>query len=138
MSELLVPVSGVYLTDRRLALGEALVGEPPDLTIAPSIDAIKALPALIVEPSNGWLDGSTESGPGRVLRYQVEARIVVNAQEPIGALGDLESVVELVLARIPAAWRFDRGDGPIRVQASGGEITAITARLYLSTRYSIT
>ena len=50
----------------------------------------------------------------------------------------ISTMRELVLARIPAAWRFDRGDGPIRVQASGGEITAITARLYLSTRYSIT
>jgi hypothetical protein len=137
VSELLAPVSGVYLTDRRLALGEALAGEPPDLTLAPSIDGIKALPALIIEPANAWLDGATDSGPGRVVRYQIEARVIVNAQEPIGALGDLESVVELVLERIPLAWRFDRGDAPVRVQASGGELTAIAARLYLSTRYSI-
>jgi hypothetical protein len=126
-----------YLTDRREQLVEALAGE--DFTRAPNTDAIKALPALVVEPSRAsWLDGSVDSGPGRVVRYSIEVLVVVNAQEPIGALTDLEDHVELVLGRLPKEWRFDRAEAPVPERTSGGEITATRSTLTLSTRYSIT
>lgn len=120
----------------RSALVEALVGD--EFTSAPSLDAIKALPALLVEPANQWLDGTTESGPGRVVRYDVECRVVVNNQEPIGGLADIEDHVELVLGRLPRSWRFVRAEAPVRVQASGGELVALSSLLILSMRYSIT
>lgn len=127
------------LGDYRLALATTLAGEPADLTTAPSLDAIKALPAVIVEPAAaGWLDGQSDSGPGRIARLTVTALVVVNAQEPIGALADLESTIERVLGRLPPSWRFDRAEGPQRVQASGGEITAILAPLSFSMRYAVT
>jgi hypothetical protein len=115
---------------------EALAGE--DFTTAPTFDAIKALPALLVEPANQWLDGTSESGPGRVVRYDVECRVVVNNPEPIGGLADLEDHVELVLGRLPRSWRFTRAEAPVRVQASGGELVALSSLLILSMRYSIT
>lgn len=128
----------VTLTDSRRALATALAGDPADLTVAPSPDAIKALPAVIVEPAPAsWLDGSTDSGPGRTVRLGVRVRVVVNAQEPIGALDDLEGVVERVCGRVPGPWRIDRAEGPQRVAARGGELTALSADLSLSTRYSI-
>ena len=126
------------LTDERRLLVEALIGEPADITAAPTIEAIKALPAIVVEPAPAsWIDASTDSGPGRMIRYGIRIRLVVNAQEPIGALDDLEELAELVLERVPPAWRIDRAEGPQRVAASGGEITALEAGLDLSMRYSI-
>jgi hypothetical protein len=126
-----------YLGDERAKLIEALAGE--DFTRAPNTDAIKALPALVVEPSRAsWLDGAVESGPGRVVRYSIEALVIVNAQEPIGALDDLEDHVELVLGRLPKSWRFDRAEAPVPERTTGGEITAIRSTLTLSMRYSIT
>jgi hypothetical protein len=126
------------LTDARLALAETLAGEPADLTTGPSLDALKALPAVIVEPAPAsWIDASSDSGPGRMVRYGVVAHVVVNAQEPIGALADLEDCVERVLERVPPGWRIDRAEGPQRVNASGGELTALRATLMFSTRYSI-
>ena len=81
------PTTTTTLTDERLALADALAGEPADMTTAPHINAIKALPAVVVEPSPAvWIDASTDSGPGRVVRYGVNVLVVVNAQEPIGAL----------------------------------------------------
>ena len=131
------PVSTI--SAERLGLADALAGEPADLTTAPNLDAIKALPAVIVEPAPAsWIDGSTDAGPGRVVRYGVVAHVVVNAQEPIGALVDLEDFVERVLERVPPAWRIDRAEGPQRVSARGGEITALRATVMLSTRYGIT
>ena len=125
------------ITEYRHALEVALIG-PADFTIAPNLDAIKALPALVVEPSIAqWLDGSSDQGPGRVIRYGVTCSVVVNAQEPIGALDDLEAAVERVLERIPRHWRFDRAEGPRRAAARGGEITALVAPVSLSMRYSI-
>jgi hypothetical protein len=126
------------LTTERTALATALAGDPADLTTAPSLDAIKALPAVIVEPAPAsWIDGSSDSGPGRIVRYGVVAHVVVEAQEPIGALVDLEDVTERVLERVPRAWRIDRAEGPQRVAASGGELTALRGTLMLSMRYSI-
>ena len=124
------------LRENRAELVAALAGE--DFTTAPTLDAIKALPALLVEPANQWLDGTTDSGPGRVVRYDVECRVVVNNPEPIGGLADLEDHVELVLGRIPRSWRFVRAEAPVRVQASGGELVALSSLLFLSMRYSIT
>ena len=127
------------LTEERTALATALVGWPADLTTAPNVDAVKALPAVIVEPAAAsWIDASSDSGPGRMIRYGVTVHVVVNAQEPIGALADLEDFVERVLERVPPAWRIDRAEGPVRVSASGGELTALSAALSLSMRYSIT
>lgn len=127
------------LTEQRKLLADALVGDPPDLTTAPNVDAIKALPAVVVEPASAsWIDASTDSGPGRMIRYGVTAHVVVNAQEPIGALDDLEEIVELVLERVPPHWRIDRAEGPQRIAASGGELTALSAALSFSMRYSIT
>jgi hypothetical protein len=126
-----------YLGDQRATLIEALTGE--DFTTAPNTDAIKALPAIVVEPSRAsWLDGSVESGPGRVVRYSIEALVVVNAQEPIGALVDLEDHVELVLERLPKEWRFDRAEAPVSERTRNGEINALRSTLTLSMRYSIT
>lgn len=124
------------LGDARAKLVEAITGA--EFTEAPSLDAIKALPALVVGPSTAWLDGSTDSGPGRNVRYAIEARVIVNAQEPIGALVDLENLVELVLERLPGEWRFDRAEQPTRESARGGELTALASVLVVSTRYSIT
>ena len=127
------------LTDQRLALADALAGDPADMTTAPNLDAIKALPAVVVEPSPAlWLDGSSDQGPGRVVRYGVTVHVVVNAQEPIGALIDSEDFVERVLERIPPAWRFDRAEGPVRRSARGGELSVLSAAVQLSMRYSIT
>ena len=133
-------VGGVtFLGDARAELAAALAGEPADLTSAPSLDAIKALPAIIAAPAPAsWLDGASDSGPGRMARLTLVVSVVVNAQEPIGALDDLELCVERVLDRIPREWRFDRGEGPQRVTASGGELVALAAALSLSTRFSIT
>lgn len=126
------------ITEERLGLAAALVGEPADLTSAPNVDAIKALPAIVVEPAAAsWIDASSDSGPGRMIRYGVTAHVIVNAQEPIGALADLEDFVERVLERVPPSWRIDRAEGPVRVAASGGEITALSAALSFSMRYSI-
>jgi hypothetical protein len=126
------------LSDERRALVEALAGDPADFTTAPNLDAVKALPALVVEPAPAsWIDGASESGPGRMVRATLSVHVVVNGQEPIGALGDLEECVERVLTRIPRSWRFDRAEGPQRVAASGGELTALSAALSLSMRYSI-
>jgi hypothetical protein len=126
-----------YLSEEREKLVAELAGA--DFTTAPSVDAIKALPALVVEPSRAsWIDGAVESGPGRVARYSLEALVVVNAQEPIGALADLEDHVELVLDRLPKAWRFDRAEAPVPERTIGGEIQAIRSTLTLSMRYSIT
>jgi hypothetical protein len=128
----------VTLSADRAALATVLAGDPPDLTVAPSFDGVKALPAVIVEPDPAiWLDGSTDSGPGRIVRYAVTVRVIVNAQEPIGALVDLEEIVERVLGRVPPAWRIDRATGPQRIAARGGELTASTSAISLSTRYSI-
>jgi hypothetical protein len=127
------------LSEERVKLATALAGDPADLTTAPNLDAIKALPAVIVEPSPAsWIDASSDSGPGRVVRYGVVAHVVVNAQEPIGALVDLEDHVERVLERVPPTWRIDRAEGPQRVNASGGELTALRSTLMFSMRYSIT
>lgn len=127
------------ISDERLALAAALAGEPADLTTGPNLDAVKALPAVIVEPAPAsWIDGSSDSGPGRVVRFGVVALVVVEAPEPIGALVDLENVVERVLERVPGSWRIDRAEGPQRVMASGGELVALAAALSLSMRYSIT
>ena len=126
------------LTDERQALATALAGWPADLTTAPSLDGIKALPAVIVEPAPAsWIDASSDSGPGRMIRYGVVVHVVVNAQEPIGALADLEQHVEDVLERVPMTWRIDRAEGPVRIAARGGEVTALSATLALSMRYSI-
>lgn len=126
------------LTERRAALADALAGDA-DFTSAPNLDAIKALPALVVEPAlSSWLDASNDSGPGRMIRLGVTVHVVVNAQEPIGALVDLEAAVERVTERLPRSWRFDRAEGPARRTAVGGEITALAAALSVSTRYSIT
>ena len=112
------PPTGTTITDRRLALAGALVGEA-DFTVAPNLDAIKALPALVVEPSPAqWLDASSDSGPGRMVRYGVTLLVVVNAQEPTGALADLEAGVERVLERLPRVWRFDRAEGRSAVGAA--------------------
>ena len=135
MTAAAVPPTPSSLTIARTKLAESLALD--DLTVAPSLDAIKALPAILVDPSYQWLDGSTDSGPGRVVHFEIEARVVVNAQEPIGALANLESYVELVLGRIPRHWRFARAEAPSRVQAIGGEITALASSLFMSTRYSI-
>ena len=125
------------ITDERLGLVAILAGD--DFTTAPNLDAIKALPTLIVEPAaSSWLDASSDSGPGRMIRYGVTVHVVVNAQEPIGALAGIEDHVERVLDRLPRGWRFDRAEGPTRVAASGGEVTALTAALSLSMRYSLT
>jgi hypothetical protein len=126
-----------YLSEERAKLAAALAGA--DFTTAPNVDAIKALPALVVEASRAsWLDGAVESGPGRVVRYSIEALVLVNAIEPIGALDDLEDHVELVLGRLPRHWRFDRAEAPVPERPPGGEITALRSTLTLSTRYSIT
>jgi hypothetical protein len=126
------------ITTERLTLETALAGEA-DFTIAPDLDSIKALPALVVGPAlANWLDASSDSGPGRMVRYGVTVEVVVNAQEPIGALADLEAAVERALERIPRHWRFDRAEGPRRDEARGGEITALVAPLSLSMRYSLT
>jgi hypothetical protein len=125
-----------YLGDERVKLIDALAGD--EFTTAPNTDAVKALPAIVVEPSRAsWLDGAVESGPGRVVRYSIEALVVVNAQEPIGALDDLEDHVELVLGRLPKAWRFDRAEAPVPERTRGGEINALRSTLTLSMRYSI-
>jgi hypothetical protein len=124
------------LGDARAKLVEALTGE--EFTAAPSLDAIKALPALLVSPAPAWLDGTSDSGPGRVVRLQFAVEVVVNAQEPVGALDELEQHVELVLGRLPKHSRFDRGEQPIRGSARGGELTTLAATLLVSTRYSIT
>ena len=126
------------ITENRLDLARALAGDA-DFTIAPDLEAIKALPALVVGPAlANWLDASSESGPGRMVRYGITVEVVVNAQEPIGALADLEAAVERALERIPRHWRFDRAEGPRRDEARGGEITALVASLSLSMRYSLT
>ena len=125
------------ITACRLDLEAALAG-PADFTIAPDLEAIKALPALVVGPAlANWLDASSDSGPGRMVRYGVTVDVVVNLQEPIGALADLEAAVERVLERLPRGWRFDRAEGPRRDAARGGEITALIAALSLSMRYSL-
>jgi hypothetical protein len=126
-----------YFTDERIALGEALVGDPPDLTTAPSDDAVKALPALVIGPGANWLDGSNESGPGRVVRYELAVDVIVNAQEPIGAMVDLEVVLDRVLARLPAWWRFERAEPPRRETARQGELVTLTARVTVSRKHSL-
>ena len=120
------------LRDARAALTAALAGD--DLTSAPGLDAIKALPALLVGPGYQWLDGSSNAGPGRFLRYQLEVDVVVNAADPVGARDDLDDVVDAVLARLPGGWRLDRGDPPRRVGARSGEVVALLAPLLVSTR----
>jgi hypothetical protein len=132
-----VAASVSYLGDERAKLVTALAGD--EFTTAPNVDAIKALPAIVVEPSRAsWLDGAVDSGPGRVVRFSIEALVVVNAQEPIGALVDLEDHVELVLERLPKAWRFDRAEAPVPERTRNGEIQALRSTLTLSMRYSIT
>ncbi len=126
------------LREERAKLVAALVGEPATFTSAPGLDAIKALPALLVEPAPaGWLDAATDSGPGRIVLYTLDVDVVVNAAEPIGAQDELDDQVELVVTRLPPSWRFNRAEGPQRVAARGGELTAISGRLSLSMRYSI-
>jgi hypothetical protein len=131
-------VGGVSsISDERHDLAIKLAGA--DMTTAPSLDAIKALPAVIVEPPAAeWIDGSSDSGPGRVVRYFLVALLVVNYQEPVGAQDELDDCLERVLERVPAHWRIDRVPGPQRVAAQGGEITALAASLMLSMRYSVT
>jgi hypothetical protein len=126
-----------YFTDERLALGAALVGDPAEFTVAPSSDAIKALPALVVGPGANWLDGSYESGPGRVVRYELALDLIVNAQDPSGAMADLESVLDRVLGRLPPFWRFERAEPPRRESARQGELVTLTARLTVSRKHGL-
>jgi hypothetical protein len=126
-----------YWSDERDALGIALAGEPADLTTAPSSDAIKALPALVIGPGANWIDGSNESGPGRVVRYELAVDVIVNAQEPIGAMVELESVLDRVLDRLPPWWRFERAEPPRRESARQGELVTLTARVTVSRKHSI-
>ena len=128
-----------YLSDRRAALAAALVGTPPDLTTGPNLEALRDLPAVIIEPDPAeWLEGAPDGGPGRVVRLSLVVSVVVSAQEPSGALEALEAALERVLGRIPREWRIDRAEGPQRVANQGGEITALRASFSVSTRYSIT
>jgi hypothetical protein len=126
-----------YYTDERVKLGEELAGSPADFTVAPSPDAVKALPALIVGPGANWLDGSNESGPGRVCRYELAVDLLVNAAEPIGSIETLETCVDRVLARLPAWWRFERAEPPRRESARAGELVILIARLTVSRKHSI-
>ena len=107
--------------------------------MAPSLDAVKALPALVVEPADAsWLDASTDSGPGRMICYGVTVHVVTAAPEPVAAMAATEDAVERVLERIPSTWRFNRANGPQRIEAPGGELTAYPPSLAFSMRYSIT
>jgi hypothetical protein len=130
-----------WWTNERVELGVALATDPAtssaDFTVAPSPDGIKALPALIVGPGANWVDGSYESGPGRMVRYELAVDLVVNAQEPVGAMVDLEDGLDRVLARLPNHWRLERAEPPRRETARSGELVTLTARVTLSRKHSI-
>jgi hypothetical protein len=126
-----------FVTDARRELADLLTAGG-EFTSAPTLDSIKALPAVLVGPSTPWLDGSTGSGPGRVVLYALELLVVVSNAEPIGALAELEACVDSVLMTLPTKWRFDRADQPAPIAARGGELHALSAALQVSLRYSIT
>ena len=118
-----------YLTDRRVGLSRALAGG--DLTEAGALEAVKALPAVVVTPSEAYLDGRIlPSGPGGTASMQLRATVVVMAAEPDHGLGNLEDVLEGVLARKPPTWRFDRTDQPYPLRV--GELSALAAPCYFS------
>jgi hypothetical protein len=119
-----------FLTDRRVGLSTALAGA--DLTEAGALEAVKALPALVVGPGPSYLDGRIlPTGPGRTGSMQLRATVVVQAVEPDHGQRGLEDILEAVLDRLPRHWHFDRTDEPYPVRV--GELAALAAPCYFST-----
>lgn len=121
------------LTTTREELATILAGD--SLTVGPEPGALGALPALVLDAGDPWLEGPTPS-PGRVLTYGLTATLVVRYADPKSATDELEAELEALLGRLPDRWNVDRVDKPERIAA--GEVEALGARVHLATLTSVT
>jgi hypothetical protein len=123
----------VTLTAAREELARTLAGA--ELTVGPEPGALGALPALVLEAGDTWLDGPAPS-PGRVLALRFAAVLMVRYADPKSATDELEAELEAMLGRLPARWTIERVERPERMAA--GEIEALGARVHLLTITSAT
>jgi hypothetical protein len=123
-----------YLTIVRQKLGDALAGDT--LTLAPTLDTIGALPAVVVRPAVAWLTlDATGGGPASVGELRVAAVVVVTGTEPATAWDRLEAALEDVFDRVPAEWRIADLAGPQPL--AWGQVAAWFAELTLATSVSL-
>ena len=119
-------VGSVSTLARSGELIAALVGEPATFTAAPGSTRSRRFPPVIVDsPPAGWLEGSTDSGPGRVVLLTIDVVVVVNAAEPIGAAGRSGGRGRARARAHPALVAVRSGRGAPTVAARGGELTAL-------------
>jgi hypothetical protein len=121
------------LTATREELARTLAGD--ELSVAPEPGALGALPALVLEAGDTWLEGPTPS-PGRVLTLRLVAMLMVRYADPKSATDELEAALEAMVGRLPARWSIEHVERPERMAA--GEIEALGARMHLLTVTSAT
>jgi hypothetical protein len=121
------------LTTIREELAATLAGDV--LSMAPEPGALGALPALVLEAGDAWLEGPTPT-PGRVVTLAFTAALMVRYADPKSATDELEAELEAMVKRLPARWTLDLVQRPERMAA--GEIEALGARVHLSTVTSLT
>ena len=93
-----------YLTDQREALAVALAGD--SLTVAPTLDTMGALPALVVRPAVAWLTfDASGGGPASVGVLEMTAVVVTTGADPAAAWAAMEQELDGVLERLPPHWR---------------------------------
>lgn len=128
----IAPTTPAKMTGLRAGLVVALAGDAADLDVGEEPGKWRTLPALTVRAGNPWL--TFEAGATRLARISLGVEAFVAQVDPTRTLAGLESLVELVIDRLPKSWRVDYVGPPLYLQLD--EQSFLTASLTVSRLYN--